>query len=156
MSFLHLFETSGRPASLLLLALTLCTPLTAGTISQPDPETQASPYALAMDYSWTQLFSLEDPATLDALSQLAGGSGPALFLMTGNTANNGSGPVQIQVIGSNAASTVSPVVQTTVPEPSLGVLCALLLVGLVAGCGGFDHLSGHLKLAVEIKKVRRR
>lgn len=119
-------------------------PAAAGTISPTPPEITSYSGLPMADYSWTQLFSLEDPATLELLGQLGNSGG---FLMTGNSAWSESGVPQILVVQTppeNFSSNDGP----SVPEPSSATLC-----GLVVVLGGLYW--GGRKVPIQSQELRR-
>jgi hypothetical protein len=123
----------------------------AGVVADTVSRDSGLPYAVAADYSGFASFELEDPGSLDALSNLSLTLGPTGFLMTGNSAWSGSGTPQIVVV-----TTAAPSDAAAVPEPAPGVLCAvalLLLFRLLSR--GQGELQG-LQLPVKIQKFRRR
>src|SRR4051812_30013835 len=103
-----------RRTSLLLLFLFWLPAAQAGTI---DPVASHPGYSVAADYSWTELLSLEDPANLNSLTQLANSLGPNVFLSTGNTAYNYQSQ-QLLVVGASQD-------EALIPEPR-----SLLLFGV--------------------------
>lgn len=125
---------SARRAALALCFACWITPAFASSVAPNETSATRSYYSVPADYSWTQLFSLQDP-DWQALGQFGSGWGSGLFLMTGNTANNYNGALQLLLIGSVSGTGQAQETGAAVPEPSAFVLGAFGL--LLAGSGVF-------------------